>query len=90
VGSEPIRKYFVGNFQRALTDIGSHALGVFKMIGSFSPAASLLSETSVYEFPTAMIRDSSSERASQLSRGAERSMFNLMIASGDIGLFTVA
>jgi hypothetical protein len=83
--AEPrIRKNCVLIFQSALTENGSHALGVFKINGSFSPASSHLSETSVKDFPTATMRVSSSERAIQLFRGADRSTFNLMIASGDI------
>jgi hypothetical protein len=73
-------------FQREPTENGSHALGVFKMNASFSPASSHLLDTSVKDFPTATMRVSSSERAIQLSKGADLSTFNLMIASGDIRL----
>src|SRR5690348_12090731 len=56
-----VRKNFVRNFQRALTENGSQAVGVFRITGSASPAASLRSDTSANVFPIATIRDSSSD-----------------------------
>lgn len=43
----PVWLNLIVDFHFALTESGSHAVGVFRMIGSDSPAASLRSETSV-------------------------------------------
>ena len=54
------------------TEIASHSVGVLRIRGSVSPAASLKSDTSLYVFATAMMCISSSESATHESNGADR------------------
>src|ERR1700674_4133464 len=53
------------------TEIGSQSLGIFTSTGSDTPALSLFFTASSYEVPTATILVSSSDNATQLSRGAD-------------------
>jgi L,D-transpeptidase catalytic domain len=66
----------IGSNSKIHTEIGSHSFGVFTSTGSATPAISLFSTASEYERPTATMRLSSSDKAIQLSRGADFSASN--------------